>query len=131
MRNTIVFISVLFMCSCHSVGTSLRQQQDEFLRALEESQRQGGVTVTVGRHNWSFRGPLATPGQVEKDMIEQGLDEETMTEYPEWNDLKGKYRKGDKFYFYLKTSVGEVHFAEGYVLVRNKQVVGWVVIYGN
>jgi len=132
MKNLIMPTIVLLVCSCHGTpSASVSSRANEFSCAMREFYKQGKPYVTVGAYIWKFRGPLMTPGEVEKDMLEQGVDAKAVREHPEWIAFRGKYREGDELHFYFRTSAGEVHFVEGYVLVRNRGIVDWFVTYGN
>ena len=132
MRMTGVSFLVVLVCSCHQSGHGLRfvQQRNELSGALETYWGQNDPQVTTERYRWRFRGPLTTPDLVERDLIADGHGKAALY-CQEWARLKKQYREGDEFYFYFKATIGEVHFSEGYALIRNRKVVDWFPTLGN
>lgn len=133
MRAVIIPLMVVLTCSCHEAmpNSQHMRARKEFSKAMKKFYSQDNSFAIVGQYAWSFRGPLATPSQVEADIVGQGNNDEAFQAYPGWIGLKNRYQEGDQFYSYLKTYVHDAHWSEGYVLTRNREVLGWVVTLGN
>ena len=83
-----------------------------------------------------IRGPL-TIEKVEKESLD-GLSENTQKvpfglNNKRWLEFKDKYQESDEIYFYVsdKTSWERLSGSQGYVLIRNDQVIAMIVTMTN
>jgi hypothetical protein len=82
---------------------------------------------------WAIRGPL-TIGQVEQETLEEIRKYPDVPQVPfgykndKWNKLKSKYKDGDEFYFFSLRSTPNHYGTAGYVLIRDNQIVGMIVV---
>jgi hypothetical protein len=145
MKATVVCFMILLTGACRqaidgspSVNTETGLTRNERLDKAVNTYCKTGNPHYIQR-DFEFRGPLTvtqvddelrrsheTSSQIRKEVY--GTTEKFEDSHTAWTQLKATYRTGDELYFFMgsdrRTWTGEIL---GYVLVRNKAVVGMMV----
>jgi len=146
MKIITVFLMTILVGSCRQTidsyqsGNSDRtiKRNDRLSKAMDDYSKTGNPYYM--RHEFVFRGPL-TVAQVKYELIESYNESSTtrleiydFTEKFEdsetgegWDRIKSKYREGDELYFYIAIAKPSWSQYEGYVLIRENNVVADIV----
>jgi hypothetical protein len=143
MKIVIMCLIVALSCSCHRpvAGLSSGRRYRELSRIMNEYLR--GVDSHHAKQDagFEFRGPL-TVDQAEMELIERYRANVDLVSQntpagpyhfasPHWGKLKSKYKDGDEFYAFFVTWQATLHQTQGYVLIRQKEVLGTIVTWLN
>ncbi len=140
MKNAIVCLSAMLMCSCHqgAAGSLSGHRRTELSKIMSEYFQHGNPYPTNERYTFEFRGPF-TIEQVEQESLEE-VKRAPRNDVPlvpfgfsnhYWVGLKRKYKDGDELYFFLATATPSYSQSAGYVLIRGKEVLGGVTSWMN
>jgi hypothetical protein len=121
MKATIVGLTMVLACSCQRVSDNSTPGRYE-----DTMERREEVRTVISNFFHSnidtIRGPL-TIREVQTELAKAGRKAE---EVAGWRELKAKVKRGDGIYFYRTDAQSwkELRGQQGYVAVRNRDVIG-------
>ena len=110
--------------------SELRKMKKDYHYELSDP----NLNLTIPGPGWAIRGPL-TIAQVEQKSLEKIRESPDVPQVPfgyqndNWNKLKSQHKDGDEFYFFGSDPVSWAYLRGelGYVLIRDNEIVGWIV----
>jgi hypothetical protein len=129
MKITIVSLVAVLACSCHKVVDNPTPRRSEYTMERREDVRKI-ITSYVHSGIDVLRGPL-TVDEVQRELTERARKTpagggRVIPGGPEWKYLKAQLKQGDELYFYKtdRKSWAEQRGAEGYVAIREREIIG-------